>query len=230
MYDFFRKERVDVFTTRFSPPRPPTNAWTLRDQLIFQAKGYNLRRTLWIKHKGRNRELTISVIGSWIVANLLGAKIYFIQEPQAAGILKKRNKKSVRYLVLSKLCEIHATSSRQSPLISGCAVDNFRASRRYPGCKLHLLLKHRGPFANPYVSGNEKEYFLIGQVHANDCEIIHYLGRTGETKNEIVNFPGSRIPRPTGPVRRVHAGPRGNSRIPRPSSHRLRQILRLQGK
>jgi hypothetical protein len=124
-----------------------------------------------------------------------------IKEDEMAGLIAERSdavkSKTIRHQVALFLCKNHATSSAQSPLISGCIVNNFDKSLKYQGHKLHLDLKDRTPFQNPFVSGLEKEYFLIGQVKDADCKVIKYYGKTDESLDLLVNPAGSLIPRPS---------------------------------
>jgi len=71
--------------------------------------------------------------------------------------------------------------------------NNFAASKIYLGHKLCVELKTRKPFGNPFVSGLEKECFLVGTLNDTDCSLIKYFGNTNEELNELVNFFGSKI-------------------------------------
>jgi len=121
-----------------------------------------------------------------------------ITKADMAAILALRDRgeqDTVEYRAIEKLCKDHATCSSSSPLISGCVVNNFAASTAYPGHKLHLELSKSVPVQNPFVSGNEKECFLIGQVLDTDCKLIKYLGTAAEDRSELVNPFGSHLPR-----------------------------------
>lgn len=192
---FFRKERPNIFAERFSAPTPPANAWTLKSNTIFKAKS-NLK-SFNVTFKQKPVKVTCHVVGTNLQLSIPGtAKPIIIAEDAIATILESKKVDDLLYLAMKKICQDHATSSMSSPLISGCTVDNFDASKTYPGHKLCLELKNRKPFANPFVSGLEKECFLVGKVDDLDCKLIKYFGKTDEDFNEIVNFFGSKIQHP----------------------------------
>ena len=205
MPDFFRKERSEVFVTRFSPPTATQNAWTLKTNLVFQAKAFGKSPKVRVV-KVANKSISVKC---WAENNTI---LYLtspfkglpgkITEARMREVLayKKEQQDTLLYQVAALLCKIHATSSANSLMISGCVVNNFEASKTYAGEKLHLVLKSRTPFTNPFVSGLEKEYFLIGQVVAADCERIEYFGSTNEEKNELVSLASSQVPQPPGSV------------------------------
>jgi hypothetical protein len=206
MADFFRKERAEGFTTRFTPPAPGANYWQLKGPLIFQAKAYPQGRRMSVKVGGQTilveckvdfNKLTLRKVVNGAPA---GATITIL-ESEMLGLIAERSdtakSDTLKHQSALYLCKNHATSSANSPLISGCNVNNFDKSLTYPGHKLHLELKERTPFQNPYVSGLEKEYFLIGQVKDSDCKVIKYLGKTDEDIDVLVNPFGSQIPRPS---------------------------------
>lgn len=202
-YDFFRKERPKVFEKRFSAPTSATEAYRLEFSVIFEANGATKPKYFRISLEKQGIDLTVTVSGSELLVTnntnkpIRGEKVMLrLSEANMADALKARNEKSMIYLVAAKLCKDHATSSASSPLISGCIQDNFAASKSYDGYKLCLKLPFRQPFANPFVSGLEKEYFLIGQVLDTDCTSIQFLGRTNQNLNELVNPFDSKIPRP----------------------------------
>lgn len=191
-FDFFRKERPAVFEERFKAPAPPATAWSLKSRLIFQAKNYSGSKKFKIKVAGVDYSLDVTVQGTEIfVKKQVGQPgpntSLRISEGNLADALDHPNESSLLYNVARKLAKDHATSSASSPLISGCNVDNFQASKTYTGNKLCIKLRIRQPVKNPFVSGLEKEYFLIGQVLDTDCESILYFGSTDETLNETVN-------------------------------------------
>jgi hypothetical protein len=195
-YDFFRKERPEVFEKRFSVPTLATEAYGLKSHVIFEAKGALKPKHFRISLEKQGIDLTATVSGSELLVTnkIIGDKPKItlrLSEANMADALKARNEKSVIYLVAAKLCKDHATSSASSPLISGCIQDNFAASKSYDGYKLCLKLLFRQPFVNPFVSGLEKEYFLIGQVLDTDCTSIQFFGRTNQNINELVNPFGS---------------------------------------
>jgi len=201
MADFFRKERDDVFKTRIAAPTPPTNAWRLKSSVIFQAKNYNGAKNTTVSVGDATIAVSCTVSGPRLTIKRTDKPLFslVITEAEMGPILARReasDKDTLEYRVLEMLFKQHATSSSTSLLISGCAVNNFAASLAYPGHKLHLELKARVPVANPFVSGNEKEVFLVGQVLDTDCSLIKYYGQTAENKNELVNPFGSFIPRP----------------------------------
>lgn len=201
MTDFFRKERDDVFKMRIAAPTPPMNAWRLRSSVIFQAKNYNGAKNATIRVGDAAIAITCTVSGSRLTIKRTDRPLYslVITEAEMGPILARREaseKDTLEYRVLEMLFKQHAKASSTSLLISGCTVNNFAASMAYPGHKLHLELKTRVPVPNPFVSGNEKEVFLVGQVLDADCQLIKYYGQTAENKNELVNAFGSFIPRP----------------------------------
>jgi hypothetical protein len=201
MADFFRKERDDVFKTRIATPTPPTNAWSLKSSIIFQAKNYNGAKSTTVQVGDAAVAVTCTVNGSSVTIKRADKPLFslVITEAEMAPILARREvneKDTLEYRVLEMLFKQHATSSSNSLLISGCTVNNFAASSAYAGHKLHLALKARTPVVNPFASGNEKEVFLVGQVLDSDCSLIKYYGQTAENKNELVNGFGSFIPRP----------------------------------
>ncbi len=200
-FDFYRKERPEVFNQRFIAPAPPTNAWTLSSNLIFQARRAHGTKNFRVTVNAQQMALTASVMGNDLfVVGQGGGPGQNVQERiserEMGDLLEGTDRTSLRYQIAKKLCQDHATSSASSPFISGCVVDNFAASRTFNGCKLHLKLRSRRPFRNPFVSGLEQEYFLIGQVADTDCTSIIYLGTNNENLSELVNPFGSGIPRP----------------------------------
>jgi hypothetical protein len=200
-FDFFRKEVTHLFDSRFSLPALPAQAYGLKSHVIFRAKNALGAKNFQVTVGDQKIDLVATVSGSeLLVKNKLAAakpKIMLrLSEDNIADALTAKVDSAI-YAVAKKLCQDHTVSSKSSPLISGCTVNNFDASSAYDGYKLHLKLRFRQPFMNPFVSGLEKECFLIGQVLDTDCELIKFLGRTNEDRNELVNPFGSRIPRPT---------------------------------
>lgn len=213
MFVFYRKERPEIFTTRFSSPTSPTDAWRLTSNVIFQAKNVNEKK-FSVTHNGRPVQLSCTVAGTSLAFSTVdapSASSFTIAESEM-GELLARKPDTLKYLALAKICRDHATSSRSSPLISGCVVNNFHANTNFPGHKICLDLQSRRPFPNPFTSGQEREHFLVGWVLATDCRTIKYLGSIHENKNVIVNVPGSRIPRPSGNA--TVLANRAGSRIP----------------
>ena len=195
---FFRKERDALFLQRFASPSPPTNAWRLRSNVIFEAKNARGTKQMTVNFGGQRIALSCRVQGTSLAFTPAAGgatRSFTIAESDMSNLLTARPN-TLEYAALAQVCRDHATSSRSSPLISGCAVDNFAASRTYPGRKLCLDLKVRQPFANPFVSGREREFFLVGQVASNDCRLIKYFGATNENLDVLVNHFGSRLPRP----------------------------------
>jgi hypothetical protein len=201
-YDFYRKERPNIFLERISLPEAPVNAYTLKSSVIFQAKNAG-QKIFQVDVAGKKYNLIAQASGTELLItsnpNKPGEKTKMLRfsEANMTDILKNNDKDSLNYQIAKKLCKDHATSSASSPLISGCTVNNFGASVTYPGYKLHLKLRSRQPFDNPFVSGNEKEAFLIGKVTDSDCEAIVFLGETSENVNQLVNPSTSKIPRPS---------------------------------
>lgn len=203
-FDFFRKERPEVFQSRFTTPTQAANYYCLRSNTIFAAKNFTGTKSFTVTVGGQVRKLEATVQG----AELLIRNQAVDPKPPVMLRLSEANMNdaltqnpagranSLLYQVAKKLCQDHATSSASSPLISGCIENNFHRSTTYDGFKLHLLLRIRRPFQNPFVSGLEREYFLIGRVLDTDCSSIRFLGRTNESHNELVNPFGSRISRP----------------------------------
>lgn len=206
-HDFYRKERPAIFTDRFSVPSASEPYYGLKKAVVFEAKNFSGEKRFSVTVAGEKRLLVATVAGDGfflvIKSQVNDARPHVnlaMTDANMHDTLKSlshtERPNSILYQVAKKLCIDHATSSKSSPLISGCIVNNFEKSSTYDGFKLHLKLKHRQPFENPFVSGNEKEYFLIGRVTDGDCKIIHFYGRTNENKNHIVRSPGSRIPDP----------------------------------
>jgi hypothetical protein len=199
--DFFRKEAPVLFNARFAKPAPPTNAWKLTSNIVFQAKNFEGEKKFTVKVSGSPTMLVCTVDKS---LNLVlvdeKRKKYSLSESRMAELLACKTGTpgfdTVECQSARLLCTDHTRSSASSPLISGCLINNFAASKTYQGHKLHLGLKARTPFKNPLVSGLEGEYLLIGRVLDTDCKTVTYLGATNETKNELVNFFGSDLPRP----------------------------------
>ena len=185
---FYRKESPAIFAQRFSKPAPPSNAWSLKSNLVFDSK--QKAKIVTVKSK----RISCSVMGSAIQLSGFGKPKIIFEKDIAAFLAEKSD--DVVYLALKQICKDHATSSRSSILISGCVEDNFSASTTYPGHKLCVKLKTRTPFANPFVSGLEKENFLVGSLSDTECDLIKYFGETKEELNEVVNFFGSGIARP----------------------------------
>jgi len=224
-YDFFRKERENIFNQRFNIPTSINNYYVLKSNTVFQAKKYNGTKTFTVTVNNQKQKLIASVVNN----NSLGVKSdptvtsnrinVIITESDMANIFKSTSvsnrNKSMNYQIAKRLCQDHATSSASSLLISGCIVNNFAQSVAYPGCKLSLKLKSRQPFENPFASGNEKEYFLIGRVLDTDCQVIQYLGKTNESLNELVNPFGCKIPRPKSSFNKKIDF--SGSKIPRPA-------------
>lgn len=189
MTTFYRKERPEIFNSRFSAPSQLLNAWTLKSHIIFEAKQKSKVVTV------QSKMITCTVQGTNIQLSGLSKPIT-IPENDIADLVKSKSN-DIECLVVKQICKDHATSSRSSILISGCVENNFAASKTYPGHKLCVELKNRKPFGNPFASGLEKEYFLVGTLSDTDCSLIKYFGNTNEELNELVNFFGSRISRPT---------------------------------
>ena len=206
MPDFFRKERPEIFTSRFNPPSAAANYWQLKGPIIFQAKAYPQGRTMTVQIDGKPVQVECKVdFNKLTVRKMVGnsptGTAMIIQESDMAGLIADRadatKSNTIRHQVALFLCKNHATASTHSPLISGTIVNNFDKSLTYPGHKLHLELNERTPFGNPYASGLEKEHFLIGQVKDTDCKVIQYFGKTDEDINVLVNPSGSKIARPS---------------------------------
>lgn len=174
MFDFFRKERDYIFISRFEKT---SNDWKLKSSTIFKSKKDTKSFTIIIDGKKINIKCAVS--GKDIVITTLhnGLDIT-VKEENIATLLATKPHDSIAYHAINNLCKSHATSSASSLFISGCAVNNFEEGKVYPGYKLKLKLLSRVPFANPHVSGLEREYFLVGSVSDSDCDEIEYLGQT----------------------------------------------------
>ncbi|MEP3478790.1 MAG: hypothetical protein ABJZ55_06055 [Fuerstiella sp.] len=206
-HDFYRKERPSVFEDRFSVPSTSAPFYGLKTAVVFEAKNFTGEKRFSVTVAGAKRMLIATVAGDGFFlliksqAKDVKPHVNFAMtdanmHDTLKSLPRTEQANSILYQVAKKLCVDHATSSKSSPLISGCIVNNFAKSSAYDGFKLHLKLKHRQPFENPFASGNEKEYFLIGRVTDGDCKSINFYGRTNESKNHIVRSPGSRIPDP----------------------------------
>lgn len=224
-YHFFRKERPEVFKATVSVPEGPTAPYKLKSSVIFKAKNADGSKLVTVVLKGRPVKLKVSVQGTKLVIKNAddGAKPAVntsIEESAIASLLELRRQDTVEYLTLKQLCQTHAKASTSSPFISGCVENNFEASKAYAGFKIHLELNTRQPFKNPFVSGTEKEYFLVGRVSESDCKWIRFLGEVSSTKNEsvsqIVNTSQSDIPRPPPDFKAKPAAPGVKSMIPVP--------------
>ncbi len=184
MGDFFRKEKNELFLQRFSQD-PQTGAWSLKAPFVI------------FKAKSPGKIFSVKGVRVTVKTELSGYALSFsfpdgrktvkatLGEDDMGDMLDKtsdsyKSASPILRAAVAELCRLHATCSTNSPLISGCVVDNFAASKSYPGRKLHLELKSRSPFGNPLVSGMEKENFLIHQVTAADCDKIWYQGKTDE--------------------------------------------------
>jgi hypothetical protein len=202
-FDFFRKERLEVFNRRFTIPSRPDEAYSLKSHIIFEAKNANGEKQISVTFGNKNYAFCVIAYSSrlFVLNKTNKATGFSLSETEMDNILTARQN-SLEYAVAAQLCKDHTNASLKSPLISGCIVNNFAMSQSYDGYKLHLRLRLRKPFRNPFVSGLEKEYFLIRRVLDTECEIIHFLGRTGEHVNEIVNPYGSIIPRPARTIKR----------------------------
>ncbi|WP_157232155.1 hypothetical protein [Hyalangium minutum] len=194
MSDFYRKESETVFNERFKTLNSRQGSVGLNGHLIFQAKNYTGEKVFTVttaKGVTGSIRLKCTVVDGPMLrivrCDNSNTLVFEGDEVDVAAILNPKSKLrgTLKYEAIAKICKDHATSSAHSPLISGCKTNNFSQNTRYPGRKLHLVLKVRTPFSNPHVSGNEREYFLIGQVHDTDCKQIEYLGRTMKVKNTI---------------------------------------------
>jgi hypothetical protein len=204
-YDFFRKERPEVFLTRLQAPTEGKNFYSLRSAVIFEAKNASGAKKFAVEVSGRKRRLKATVSGKTLVIsedegpNKDKVLLHLTEDSMHTALSLPRSAQaaSLACQVARRLCQDHAVSSSSSPLISGCEVNNFAAATAYEGQRMHLTLKSRKPFANPLCSGNEKEVFLIGRVEYADCELVKYLGSTrGRTVSELVRGAESRIPKP----------------------------------
>ena len=176
MITFYRKERESVFKDRFSI-NPNDNSWRLTSPVIFACKLREKTKVVTVSVDGVSSKYGCRVDGTslnFVRISGNGAQQYGIKENEIKGILDGGD--TTEKALIRRLCIDHAASSANSPFISGCIVDNFHNSRRFDGIRLALNLRTRIPFANPNVSGNEKEYFLVGSVYPGDCSVIKYLG------------------------------------------------------
>lgn len=196
MHDFYRKERREIFIARFSPPVRGIVVWRIKSNVIFQAKN-QLFREIGVNFNGTNAKVNVGLeSGNKIsIKGWTGKKQLDIvwRENDIADALASP-KLSDEYLIAKALCEAHAKSSSKSNFISGCKTNNFEASKSYAGHKLHLQLRDRIPFDNPFSSGIEKECFLIGNVLTTDCSGISHLGETLVGNDQNIGFKLSLIP------------------------------------
>jgi hypothetical protein len=184
MEDFYRKEREDIFLSRFEQNQ---DRWRLKSipnansAQIFIAKNYNGKKTFSVEvTKGVKTQVICSIVNRTSIKMEWPKNIKTLTEADIARIVKVKTDKSVEYLALKHMFVTHAKASTESLLISGCVENNFKNSKTYPGRKLCLTLKTRSPIQNPWVSGTEKEYFLVGNVEDIDCEVIKYFGKADE--------------------------------------------------
>jgi hypothetical protein len=178
-YPFYRKERPEVFEARFTPATAK-DPCVLKSTKIFEAKNVGGEKRFIVTVDGKQRKLIATVDGCTLLVNnqpgdAPAVKWKYTEADMLAALTGKtadEKEKSLPYQVAKKLCSDHATSSKSSHFISGCVKDNFSQSITYDGFKLHLELGARQPFQNPFASGLEAEYFLIGQVLDSECEKI----------------------------------------------------------
>ncbi|MEZ5404322.1 MAG: hypothetical protein R2729_31875 [Bryobacteraceae bacterium] len=191
MSDFFRKEREDVFASRFAMD-PSGKAWTIKPPgVIFQAKNFQ-EKTFNAIVNGQGVAVRCKVDGSRRGLTFTyqagpALKTETLTETAIAALMLSRSNLYL-YEAVCYLFKKHASASTNSPLISGCVASNFQASTAYPGRKLRLVLKNRAPIPNPFSSGVEKEHFLIGEVTASDCQQVWYLGHAAENLKELVSL------------------------------------------
>jgi len=196
--DFYRKERPYVFDMRFRRPAGNTEGWQLRSNLVFKAKNADGAKAFRVKVDGRTHELVATVEGAVLLirnrTSRFGERPY-VDERLTESDMARAVKGELGPLFLAiaeRLCTSHAAHSVSSPFISGYAVDGF-AGDTHDGCKLHVALRSRRPFINPWSTGDEAEFFLIGSLWSADCGVIEYRGRGREHVNEGVGLPGSRL-------------------------------------
>ena len=194
--DFYRKERPYVFDMRFRRPARPRSGWQLRSNVVFKAKNADGAKFFRVKVDGKTHELVATAEGCVLVIRnrtlRLGERPYInerLTESDMARAIK--GELGPFFLAIAeRLCTSHEAHSVSSPFISGYAVNTF-AGDPHDGCKLYIALTSRKPFINPWSSGDEPEFFLIGTVWSTDCRAIEYYGRGRETINETVGLPGS---------------------------------------
>jgi len=189
MTTFYRKERTDIFNRRFSVPSRLSNAWTLKSRTVFEAK-QKIKAVTVLKKK-----ITCYVQGANILLQGLSRPITILEQ-DIADLLKLTKPNDIVCQVLKQICKDHTNSSSSSILISGCVKNNFAKSKDYPGHKLCVEVKTRKPFFNPFGSGEENEYFLVGTLNDTDCSLITYFGKTNEELICRVNFFGSQAETP----------------------------------
>lgn len=191
MADFYRKERPEIFEDRFK--KQDNGHWKLVGNIIFQAKAYPDGRTLTVKVNNVAATYKCTVNGAVLslqksAGGSVQGPVMKITETDLKTLLSERSGTTPQHLAAHFLAKQHATSSSSSPLISGCIENNFKNATTYESQNLRLVLKTRVPVANPYVSGLEKEYFLIGQVKDTNCSAITYCGTNKTTVEEIVDL------------------------------------------
>lgn len=196
MHDFYRKERREIFLARFSGPVRGIDVWRINSNVIFQAKNQSFHN-VGVTFNGINAIMRVGLesgnkisIKGWIGKKQLN----IVWRENDIAVALRSPMLSDEYLIAKALCESHAKSSSQSNFISGCKTNNFKASKSYAGHKLHLQLRDRIPFENPFSSGNEKECFLIGSVLTTDCSGISHLGETLNGNDQNAGLKLSLIP------------------------------------
>ena len=196
--DFYRKERPYVFAMRFRRPERSRSGWELRSNVVLKAKNADGAKIFRVKANGRTHELVATVEGCVLVirnrTTRVGERTYINERLTESDMARavKGELGPFFLAVAERLCTSHEAHSVSSPFISGYAVDGF-AGDTHDGCKLHVALRSRRPFINPWSTGDEAEFFLIGSLWSADCRVIEYRGRGREHVNEGVGLPGSRL-------------------------------------
>ena len=193
--DFYRKERPYVFAMRFRRPERSRSGWELRSNVVLKAKNADGAKIFRVKANGRTHELVATVEGCVLVirnrTTRVGERTYINERLTESDMARavKGELGPFFLAVAERLCTSHEAHSVSSPFISGYARNTF-ADDPHDGCKLHVGLASRKAFINPWSSGDEPEFFLIGTVWSTDCRVIEYYGRGRESVSETVGLPG----------------------------------------
>ncbi len=93
----------------------------------------------------------------------------------------------IKNMILGELMERHAKSSNKSMFISFTSSREY-CNNEYEGYIFSFEFSDNSgakPIKNTFVSGNEKEYLVIGNLKRSDVSEIKYCGLTKLNKNDI---------------------------------------------
>jgi hypothetical protein len=181
---------------RYRRPARPRSGWQLRSNVVFKAKNADGAKVFRVRVDGKTHELVATVEGCVLVVRnrtQRHSERPYINERLTESDMARAVKGELGPFFLAvaeRLCTSHEVHSGSSPFISGYATNTF-AGDGHDGCKLHIELSSRKAFINPWSSGDEPEFFLIGTVWSTDCRVIEYHGRGRESISEVVGLPGS---------------------------------------